>query len=60
MEIVGFFFFFLEYSWFVMLCKFQMYGEMIPLYIHAYLFSFKFFSHLVYYRILSRIPCAIQ
>ena len=25
-----------------------------------YLFFFKFFSHLCYYRILSRVPCAIQ
>ena len=30
---------------------------MIQLYI--YMFLFKFFSHLGYYRILSTVPCAI-
>ena len=27
---------------------------------YMYLFSFKFFSHLSHYRVLSRFPCAIQ
>ena len=35
-----------------------MYSKVIQLYM--YLFFFKFFSHLSYYRILSRVPCAIQ
>ena len=35
-------------------CIFQVYSEMIQLYM--YLFFFKFFSHLGYYRILSRVP----
>ena len=30
------------------------------LYIYMYLFFFRFFSHIGYYRILSRVPCAIQ
>ena len=33
---------------------------MVQLYIYMYLFFFKFFSHLGYYRIPSRVPCAIQ
>ena len=33
---------------------------MIQSYIYMYLFFFKFFSHLGYYRILTRVPCAIQ
>ena len=36
-----------------------MYSKVIQLYIYMYLFFFKFFSHLGYYRILSRVPCAI-
>ena len=41
-----------------MLCQFSVYSKVIQLYI--YLFFFKFFSHLGYYRILSRVPCRIQ
>ena len=33
-----------------------MYSKVIQLYIHMYLFFFKFFSHLGYYRILGRVP----
>ena len=33
---------------------------MIQLYMYMFLFFFQFFSHLGYYRILSRVPCAIQ
>ena len=43
-----------------MLCEFQVYSKAIQLYTYMYLFFFKFFSHLGYYRILSRVPCAIQ
>ena len=43
------FYFILEYSWFIILCYFQVYSKVIQLYI--YLFFFKFFSHLGYYRI---------
>ena len=32
---------------------------MIQFYIHMYLFFFKFFSHLCYCRVLSRVPCAV-
>ena len=29
-------------------------------YMHIYLFFFRFFSYIVYYKILSIVPCAIQ
>ena len=32
-----------------------MYSKVIQLYIYMYLFFFKFFSHLGYYRILGRV-----
>ena len=32
---------------------------MIQFYIYIYPFFFRFFSHIGYYRILSRVPCAI-
>ena len=47
-------------SWFTVLCSFQVYSKVIQLYVHMYLFFFKLFSHLGYYRILSRAPCPIQ
>ena len=37
---------------------FQMYSKVIQLYL--YLFFFRFLSHLGYYRVLSRAPCAMQ
>ena len=43
-----------------MLCQFQVHSKVIQLCVYMYLFFFKFFSHLGYYRILSRVPCAIQ
>ena len=43
-----------------MLSQFQVYSKVVQLYIYMYLFFFKFFSHLGYYRILTRVPCAIQ
>ena len=27
---------------------------------YIYLFFFRFFSHIVYYRVMSTVPCAIQ
>ena len=48
----------MEYSWLTMLYQFQIYTKVIQLY--KYLFFFKFFSHIGYYRILSRVPCAIR
>ena len=36
----------LEYSWFTMLCQFQVYSKVIQLYIYIYLFFFRFFSHI--------------
>ena len=53
-----FFYFILEHSGLTMLCQFQMCSRVIRLYIFTYLFFFKFFPHLDYYR--SRVPCAIQ
>ena len=43
-----------------MLCLFQGYSKVIQLYIYIYSFFFRFFSHIGYYRILSRVPCAVQ
>ena len=43
-----------------MLCQFQAYNKVIQSYIHIYPFFFRFFSHIGYYRILSRVPCALQ
>ena len=33
---------------------------MIPLCLYIYSFFFRFSSHIGYYRILNRVPCAIQ
>ena len=52
--------FLLEYSWFTVLCEFQVHGTVIPLYICMYPFLFIFFSVMVYHRKLSRVPCAAQ
>ena len=38
---------------------FQVYSKVICLHINMCLFFFKFFPHLGYYRILSRVPCAL-
>ena len=43
-----------------MLCQFQVYSKVIQLYIYIHLFFFKFFFHLGYYTVLSRVPCAIR
>ena len=37
-----------------------MYSKVIELYICMYLFFFRFFPIIVYYKILSIVPCAIQ
>ena len=57
-----FFFIVLEYSCFIMLCQFQVYSKVNQLYIYRYpVFLFlRFFSHIGHYRVLSRVPCAIQ
>ena len=36
-----------------------MYSKVIQLHTYMYLFFFKFFSHIGYYRVLSRVSCAI-
>ena len=42
------------------MCSFPEYYKVIHLYIYMHFFFVKFLSHLGYYRILSRVPCAIQ
>ena len=37
-----------------------MYSKVIQLYTYVYIFFFIFFSIMVYYSILSIVPCAIQ
>ena len=54
------FYFILEYSRLTMLCQFLGYPEPLCWFINIYLFFFRFFFHLGYHRILSRVPCAIQ
>ena len=47
----------------MILCSFQVYNNVIQLYIYicTYLYAFeKFFSIIVYYKILNIVPCAIQ
>ena len=43
-----------------MLCQFQVYSIVNQLYIYIYPLCFRFFSHIGHYRVLSRVPCAIQ
>ena len=50
----------LDHIWLTILHLFQVYSEVIQLYIYMYLFLFKFFSHLGYYSVSSRVPCAKQ
>ena len=38
-----------------MLCWFQVFNKVIQLCVYKYLFIFKLFSHLGYYKILSRV-----
>ena len=54
------FYFILKYCWFTMLCYFQVYSQVIHLYIYIYPFFLRFFSHIGYYKLLSRLPCAIK
>ena len=43
-----------------MMCSFQVYSKVIQIHTYMYLFFFRFFSHLGYYRILSSVPCAVS
>ena len=38
----------------------MVYSKVIQLCVHIYPFFFRFFSHIDYYRLLSRVPCAIN
>ena len=42
-----------------MICQVQAYSKVIQLYIQIYLLFFQLFSHLGYYRVLSKVPCSI-
>ena len=43
-----------------MLCYLQMYHEVIQLHVYMNLLSFRSVSHIGYYRVLSKVPCALQ
>ena len=43
-----------------MLCQFQVHSKVNQLYICIYPLFFRFFPHIGHYRVLYRIPCAIQ
>ena len=50
----------LNYSWFTMVCYFQVYNKVIQLYIYRCSPFFRSSSHIDYHRILSRVPCTAQ
>ena len=50
----------LKYSWLTLLWSFRLYNKAIQLYMYTYPFSFRFFSHIDYHRILGRVPCVIR
>ena len=39
---------------------FLLYNRVNLLYIHIYPLFFRFYSHIGHYRVLSRVPCAVQ
>ena len=43
-----------------MSCQFLLYSKVNQLYRYIYPLFFRFFSHIGHYRVLSRVPCAIQ
>ena len=49
----------LEFSWFTMLCWFQVYSKVNQFCIYIYAFFFRFFSNIGHYRVLRRVPCPI-
>ena len=49
----------MKYSWFKMLWNFIIYNKGIQLYMYTYIFYFRFFSHIDYYRILDRVLYAV-
>ena len=38
----------------------MLYNKVNQLYIYIYLFFFRLFSYIGHYRVLRRVPCAIQ
>ena len=64
-KILNLYYFFkilLEQSWFIILCHFLLYNKVNQLYIYIYpLFQiFFFFLHIGHYRVLKRVPNAVQ
>lgn len=55
-----FFKFLSRYGWFTMSYQFQVYIKVNLFYISIYPLSFRVFSHIGHYRVLSRVPCSIQ
>ena len=51
--------FILGYSGFTMLCYFLLYSKVSQLYIYIHPLFFRLISHILHYRVLSRVPCAI-
>ena len=58
-EISKFHFFTLRYSWFTILCWFQVYNQAIWFYIYIYI-SLRLLSLICYYKILNIVLCVIQ
>ena len=52
--------FLLAYSRFTMLCYFLLYSKVNQFYVYIYPLFFRFFFHIGHYRVLRRVPCAIQ
>ena len=52
------FLFLLKYSWFTMLCQFQVYSKAIHISAFIHVLFFMFFFLIGYYKVLSRVPCA--
>ena len=60
-ETISFFWNFLwGYNWFTTLCYFQVYSKVSLLYMYIHPLFFRFFSLGGHYRVLSRVPCAMQ
>ena len=56
---IFFFSILLEYSWYTMLCSFQVYSKVIQLYINIYI-PFQILFNKGYYKILNIVPCALE
>ena len=43
-----------------MFCYLLLYSKVSQLYIYIHLLFFRLYSHIGHYRVLNRVPCAIQ